>query len=162
MAHKRDINLGVVDAAERANERQKRHLGERIAKHFGGSLAGKRIALWGLAFKPETDDIRESPALTLAAQLRDAGANVAGYDPAAAENVRAQFGDAIELAADPYAAATNAHALVLVTEWHELRHPDFEKLRSLMREPTLFDGRNVWSSREARSAGFTYFGIGRP
>ena len=124
------VPLTVVDAALRANERQKRVLGERVIAHFGGSLAGKRVAVWGLAFKPETDDIRESPALTLAP--------------------------------DAYAAATGADALVLVTEWHELRHPDYAKLRAAMRGAALFDGRNVWSPDEARAAGFAYAGIGRP
>jgi UDPglucose 6-dehydrogenase len=117
--------------------------------------------VWGLAFKPETDDIRESPALVLIEQLRAAGARVTGYDPAAAAKVRAQLGDAIELAEEPYAAATDADALVLVTEWHELRHPDLSRLRERMRTPVLFDGRNVWSPSDARAAGFSYHGLGR-
>jgi UDPglucose 6-dehydrogenase len=160
-AQEHDVPLGVVAAVERANERQKRMLGERVLAHFGGRLDGKKIAVWGLAFKPETDDIRESPALVLIEQLRAAGAKVAGYDPAAAGNVRAQLGDAIELAEEPYLAATDADALVLVTEWHELRHPDLARLRGRMRTPTLFDGRNVWSPTDARAAGFVYYAIGR-
>jgi len=118
--------------------------------------------VWGLAFKPETDDIRESPALVLIDQLRAAGATVAGYDPEAGANVRAQLGDAISLDNSPYTAATGADAVVLVTEWHELRHPDLARLKSVMRTPALFDGRNVWSPDEARAAGFHYTGIGRP
>ena len=162
-ARSNDVTLGVVDAVERANERQKRVLGERVLAHFGGALTGRRIAVWGLAFKPETDDIRESPALVLVEQLRTAGAAIAAYDPAASANVRAQLGDGVlELAADPYAATAGADALVLVTEWHVLRHPDFARLKSAMRTPVLFDGRNVWSPTEARSAGFAYYGIGRP
>ena len=156
-----DVQLTVVDAVERANERQKRTLGRRILNHFGSNLEGKKIAIWGLAFKPETDDIRESPALTLIEQVRDAGAKVAAYDPEAMANVRALLGDTIELAADPYAAATDADALVLVTEWHELRSLDYQKLTQRMRTPVLFDGRNVWSPDEARRAGFVYYGIGR-
>jgi UDPglucose 6-dehydrogenase len=156
-----DVPLLVVDAAERANERQKRVLGERVLAHFGPDLAGKRIAIWGLAFKPETDDIRESPALVLLDQLRAAGATVVGYDPAAMANIKAQ-GVAIELAKDGYAAATGADALVLVTEWHELRDPDLDRLKSLMRTHVLIDGRNVWAAADARAAGFTYYGIGRP
>lgn len=155
-----DVPLLIVDAAERANERQKRVLGERVLAHFGASLAGKRIAIWGLAFKPETDDIRESPALVLLEQLRAAGANVVGYDPAAMDNIRTQ-GVAIELAKDAYAAATGADALVLVTEWHELRDPDLDRLKALMRTHVLVDGRNVWPMADARAAGFTYYGIGR-
>ncbi|HEY1550216.1 MAG TPA: UDP-glucose/GDP-mannose dehydrogenase family protein [Kofleriaceae bacterium] len=156
------VQLDVVDAAEAANERQKRVLGDKLLAHFGSKLAGKRIAIWGLAFKPETDDIRESPALVLIDQLRTAGATIVGYDPEAMPNVRAQLGDAIELVKDAYAAATGADALVLVTEWHELRDPDYSRLRSLMRSHVLVDGRNVWSPADAREAGFTYFGIGRP
>jgi UDPglucose 6-dehydrogenase len=157
-----DVPLAVVDAVERANERQKRLLGERVLAHFGGHLDGKKIAVWGLAFKPETDDIRESPALVLIEQLRGAGARVAAYDPAAMANVRAQLGDgAIELAVDPYAAAHDADALVLVTEWHELRQPDLARLAGTMRGKALFDGRNVWSPEAARAAGFAYAGIGR-
>ncbi|MBA2539423.1 MAG: UDP-glucose/GDP-mannose dehydrogenase family protein [Deltaproteobacteria bacterium] len=160
-AREHDVKLGVVEAVERANERQKRVLGERVISHFGGNLEGKRVAIWGLAFKPETDDIRESPALTLIEQLADAKATLAGYDPEAMPNVRERLGDALILASDPYAAATGADALVLVTEWHELRHPDLAKLKSIMRTPALFDGRNVWSGPEARAAGFHYQGIGR-
>lgn len=159
-AQTHDVPLTVVDAVERANERQKRVLGERLVAHFGASLAGKRIALWGLAFKPETDDIRESPALVLIEQLRAAGANVVGYDPAAMDNIRAA-GIAIELAKDGYAAAAGADALVLVTEWHELRDPDLDRLKAAMRTPVLVDGRNVWPMADARAAGFTYYGIGR-
>ena len=161
-AHALDIPMSVVDAVERANERQKRVLGERVIAHFGGKLAGKRIGVWGLAFKPETDDIRESPALTLIDQLRSAGATVAGYDPAAAANIRAALGDAIELVSEPYAAAAGADALVLVTEWHELRHPDLARLATTMKTRALFDGRNVWLPADCRKAGFTYYGIGRP
>lgn len=160
-ARSHDITLGVVEAVDRANERQKRVLGERVIAHFGGSLAGKTIALWGLAFKPETDDVRESPAITLLDQLVAAGACVVGYDPQGMPNFNATVGKAISLASDPYAAAQDADALVLVTEWHELRHPDLAKLAAIMRSKALFDGRNVWSGLEARAAGFHYQGIGR-
>ena len=156
------VSLEVVDAVERANERQKRVLGERIIRHFGGALTGKKIAIWGLAFKPETDDIRESPALTLIKELRTAGALLTGYDPAAMPNIAAAVGADIELTRDAYTAATGADALVLVTEWHELREPDLARLRQIMRGSALFDGRNVWSPVDTRAAGFTYYGIGRP
>ena len=156
-----DVHLSVVEAVDKANEKQKRILGERVLAHFGGKLDGKRIAVWGLAFKPETDDIRESPALVLIEQLRAAGATVTGYDPEAMNNIRAALGDQIELTADAYAAAAGADALVLVTEWHELRAPDLVRLKSVMRTPVLLDGRNVWPGPAARKAGFTYYGIGR-
>jgi UDPglucose 6-dehydrogenase len=156
-----DVQLTVVQAVEHANERQKLALGARVIAHFGGSLAGRRICIWGLAFKPETDDIRESPALTLIAQLREAGASIAAYDPAAMPNVRALLAETVQLAHDPYAAARGADALVLVTEWHELRDPDLERLKACMKELVLFDGRNAWSPPTVREAGFTYRGIGR-
>jgi UDPglucose 6-dehydrogenase len=157
-----DVPLQVVNAVDRANERQKRLLGDRVLKHFGGRLDGKRIGVWGLAFKPETDDIREAPALTLIEQLLAAGGAVVGYDPVAGPNIKAQLGDRIELATDPYAAAQNVDALVLVTEWHELRQPDLARLATTMRSKVLVDGRNVWPRDEARAAGFHYYGIGRP
>jgi UDPglucose 6-dehydrogenase len=156
------VRQGVVEAVIAANQNQIRLLGARIVRHFSGSLAGKRIAVWGLAFKPETDDIREAPALALIDDLRAAGAEVVGYDPAAADNVRALLGDVIRYAPNAYAAAEGADAIALVTEWHELRHPDFARLHASMRTPVLFDGRNVWQPAEARAAGFVYAGIGRP
>jgi UDPglucose 6-dehydrogenase len=158
----RDIQLTIVQAAERANERQKRTLARRVIDHFGGTLHGRRIAVWGLAFKPETDDVREAPALTLIEQLRATGATIAAYDPAAMPKAQALLGDTIELAPDPYTAAAGADALVLVTEWRELRNPDFARLHAAMRTPILFDGRNVWPGAEARRAGFAIHGIGRP
>jgi UDPglucose 6-dehydrogenase len=157
-----DVPLQVVNAVDRANERQKRLLGERVIKHFGGRIEGKRIGIWGLSFKPETDDIREAPSLTLIDQLLAAGAHVIAYDPVAGPNVKATLGDRIELAANPYAAAEKVDALVLVTEWHELRQPDFDRLAATMRTKVLVDGRNVWPRENARAAGFTYYGIGRP
>ena len=153
--------LEVVDAADRANRRQKRVLGERIRAHFGASLAGKRIAIWGLAFKPETDDIREAPALQLVTDLLESGAIVVGYDPVAMDNVRAQLGDRIELAPDMYAAAKGAHALALVTEWKQFRGADFRRLKGAMTSPVVFDGRNIWDPQIMRDLGFAYQAIGR-
>jgi len=161
-AREHDVPMSVIAAVEQANERQKRVLGERVLAHFGGRLDGKRIGIWGLAFKPETDDIRESPALVLVDQLRAAGASVAGYDPEAMPKIRAVVGAAIALERDAYAVAAGADALVLVTEWHELRSPNFARLASLMRTRVLVDGRNIWPADDARAAGFTYYGIGRP
>ncbi|MGE0545674.1 MAG: UDP-glucose/GDP-mannose dehydrogenase family protein [Kofleriaceae bacterium] len=155
--------LGVVESVVAANEHQKQAFAERVIAALGpGSLAGKRVAIWGLAFKPETDDIREAPALDIIAALRAKAVAITAYDPIAADNVRAVLGDSITYAANPYAAAEGADAVVLVTEWHALRHPDFTKLRKLVRTPLLFDGRNVWPPAEARRAGFTYYGIGKP
>jgi len=155
------MTFEVVEAAERANQRQKQVLGARVCERFGADLAGKRIAVWGLAFKPETDDIRESPALVLIEDLRAAGAHVVGYDPAAMPNVAAQLGDAVELVQHEYAAAEGAHALVLVTEWKQFRSADFGRLAGTMAEKVVFDGRNVWDPAVVRAAGFEYHGIGR-
>src|SRR6185503_3018245 len=156
------VPLGIVEQTVEANERSKRAFARRILDRFGGSLTGKRIAIWGLAFKPETDDIREAPALDVIAQLRSAGATIAGYDPIANDNVRAALGEAISLTDDPYLAAEGADAVVLITEWHQLRQPDYARLRQVVRTPVLFDGRNVWDPVEARRAGFEYVGVGRP
>ncbi len=160
-ARAHDLELQVVEAADRANERQKHELGRRVTAHFGGSLVGRRIAVWGLAFKPETDDIRESPALTLVADLRAAGAAVVGYDPVAMPNVRAQLGDAIAYASTMYAAAEGAHALVLVTEWKQFRGADLKRVKELLAEPLIFDGRNIWDPAACAALGFRYHAIGR-
>jgi UDPglucose 6-dehydrogenase len=164
MGRANDIRLGIVEQVVEANDRSKRAFASRIIDRLaaaGGGLAGKRIAIWGLAFKPETDDIREAPALDVIAQLRAAGAAIIGYDPIAADNVRALLGDAITIATDPYVAAEGADAVALLTEWHQLRQPDYARLRQVVRTPLLFDGRNVWDPIEARRAGFEYVGIGR-
>jgi UDPglucose 6-dehydrogenase len=162
MGRANGINLGIIEATVEANERSKKAFAARVIERFGGSLTGKRVALWGLAFKPETDDIREAPALDVFHQLRAAGATVVGYDPIASDNVRGLLGDAISIADDPYVAAEGADAVLLLTEWHQLRQPDYARLRQVVRTPVLFDGRNVWDPVEARRAGFEYSGIGRP
>jgi UDPglucose 6-dehydrogenase len=156
-----NYDLSILNAVVAVNERQKRKLGEKVIAHFGGNLAGKHIAVWGLAFKPGTDDIREAPALVLIDQLLEAGATVATTDPVALEVVRKQLGDRVRYEESNYDCAKGADALVLVTEWNEFRRPSFERLKGIMRQPVLFDGRNVWSPNELRAAGFTYYGIGR-
>jgi UDPglucose 6-dehydrogenase len=154
-------NLAVVRATEIVNANQKKVLGAKVRAHFGGVLVGRRVAIWGLAFKPQTDDIRESPALTLIDDLLAAGATVHAHDPQAMPNVRALLGDRVLFAETMYGAVEGADALVLVTEWHEYRTPDFHRLKRLMRQPALFDGRNSWVPNEVRQLGFTYSGIGR-
>ncbi|XYH94798.1 UDP-glucose dehydrogenase family protein [Sorangium sp. So ce1128] len=153
--------LEVVRAVESVNHRQKRLLGEKLRRHFDGALKGRTVAVWGLAFKPQTDDIRESPALVLIDDLLAVGAEVRAYDAAAIENVRAIAGDRITFCDSMYAAVEGADALALVTEWHEFRQPDFARIKRLMRTPSLFDGRNIWDPEEVRSLGFWYTGIGR-
>ena len=154
--------LRILDAVVAVNEKQKRRLGEKVLAHFGGSLKDRRIAIWGLAFKPGTDDIREAPALTLIDQLLGAGAQVVATDPVAIPAVRKLLGDRITFEEGNYTTAEGADALVLVTEWNEFRRPSFERLKKIMRQPVIFDGRNVWNPSEVRAAGFIYEGIGRP
>jgi UDPglucose 6-dehydrogenase len=153
--------LEILDAVVNVNERQKKKLGEKVLAHFKGDLKGKRIAIWGLAFKPGTDDIREAPALVLVDQLVAAGATVVGTDPVAMEAVRKQIGDRMHYEENNYQCAKDADALVLVTEWHEFRRPAFDRLKGLLKQPVIFDGRNIWNPAELRAAGFTYYGIGR-
>jgi UDPglucose 6-dehydrogenase len=153
--------LEILEAVVEVNERQKRKLGEKVAAHFAGDLKGKKVAVWGLAFKPGTDDVREAPALVLIDQLLAAGATISASDPVAIEAVRKQLGDRIQYEENHYECAKAADALALVTEWHEFRRPSFERLKSVMRQPVIFDGRNVWNPAELRGAGFTYYGVGR-
>jgi UDPglucose 6-dehydrogenase len=155
------VDLKVLGAVVEVNERQKYRMAEDVRRFFGGNLSGKRIVLWGLAFKPGTDDIREAPALTMAEEFLAAGAEVVATDPVAIPAVRKLMGERIRLVESNYTAAEGADALVLVTEWHDYRRPNFPRLRTLMRGKVVFDGRNVWEPAEVRAAGFTYFGIGR-
>ena len=156
--------LSIVQAAFDANERQKRVLFTKAMNAFDGKLDGLRAALWGLAFKPDTDDIREAPSLELIDSLLAAGASVVGYDPEAAANVRAAFAGrkGFETVDDPYQAAEGADVLFVVTEWREFRSPDFARLRATMRQPVLIDGRNLYDPKWVREAGFRYDSIGRP
>ncbi|MGE0143409.1 MAG: UDP-glucose/GDP-mannose dehydrogenase family protein [Planctomycetota bacterium] len=150
----------IVNAVEEVNADQKRVLFEKIRRHFGGNLAGRRFALWGLAFKPKTDDMREAPALVLISQLREAGASVVAFDPEAMHEAQRRLGDTIDYAPDAMTALEGADALVLVTEWSEFRHVDPEDIKARLRQPLLFDGRNIFDPARVRAAGFTYYGIG--
>jgi UDPglucose 6-dehydrogenase len=156
--------LTIVQAAFEANERQKKVLFAKAMSAFDGRLDGLRAALWGLAFKPDTDDIREAPSLELIDSLLAAGASVVGYDPEAAANVRAAFAGrkGFTTVDDPYQAAEGADVLFVVTEWREFRSPDFVRLRATMRQPVLIDGRNLYDPKWVRDAGFRYDSIGRP
>ena len=153
--------LRVLAAVEAVNQQQKHHLAERLLKHFGGDLHGRKIAVWGLAFKPGTDDVREAPALVLIEDLLAAGARVAATDPVAIPAARKILGERADYQASNYQCAEGADALALVTEWHDYRRPNFARLRSIMRTPVVIDGRNVWDPAALRAAGFTYYGIGR-
>jgi UDPglucose 6-dehydrogenase len=157
-----DHELALLRATEEVNVRQKKVLGAKVKAHFKGSLEGRTIAIWGLSFKPQTDDIRESPALTLIDDLLALGAVVQAHDPEAIANVKAIYGSRVVFSDAMYGAAEGADALALVTEWHSYRTPDFHRLKRVMREPALFDGRNMWTPKEVRELGFFYTGIGRP
>ncbi len=153
--------LELPTATDRVNRRQQGVLARKLKQiHFDGDLRGKRIGIWGIAFKPGTDDIRDGPALPLIEALLSEGAEVRAHDPAAMENARLEFGDRISLFEDAYDVAEGADALVLVTEWREYQNPDFAKLKSLMRGSLLLDGRNIWSGYGLREQGLVYDGIG--
>jgi UDPglucose 6-dehydrogenase len=153
--------LVVLEAVEEANERQKHRLFEKVKLALGKSLDGARIALWGLAFKPQTDDMREAPALTLIDELIDAGAKVVGHDPAAMHEAKRRLGGRIVFAETNYETLEGADALVVVTDWNEYRHPDFGKIKSLLKRPIVIDGRNLYDPSKMRAQGFTYLSIGR-
>lgn len=161
-ADEHGVDLAVLKAVHDVNERQKGVLLRKIADHFGDELAGLRFAIWGLSFKPETDDMRAAPSLVVVRGLLDAGAEVRAHDPAAMEVARELYlGDSIAYAEDEYEACREADALVLVTEWLQYRRPDWERLRGLMRRPVVFDGRNIFEPSRMRSLGFRYFPVGR-
>lgn len=159
-AREHGLELELAVATERVNQVQKGVLLRRLKRHFDGDLRGKRIGVWGIAFKPRTDDIRESAALQLLDGLLAEGAQVAAHDPEAMPNARERYGDRVELVAEQYLAAQDADALVLVTEWRQYQNPDFQRLKTLLRRPLLLDGRNIWSSYGLRTMGFEYEGIG--
>ena len=163
MAREVGCQAQIIEAVEGVNRAQQTLLAARLVAHFGGDVRGRTIALWGLAFKPHTDDIREAPALVLLRRLCDAGANVCAHDPEALDNareaLRAEPG--VAFAADPYQALEGADALVLTTEWEAFRSPDFARMLHLMRQPVIFDGRNLYDPAAMTAMGFVYQGIGR-
>ena len=154
----------ILDAVESVNNRQRGKLFELLTRHAGDRLDGMTVAVWGLAFKPNTDDIREAPALNLLRSVLDAGASVRAHDPKARHAVAAYFDndERIDLVEDPYEAVQGADVLALVTEWRQYWAPDFERIASLMKAPVVLDGRNIWSPDVVRNRGFTYYSIGRP
>jgi len=150
----------ILRAVEDVNKRQKARLVEKMEQHFK-DVSGRTIALWGLAFKPRTDDMREAPAIPIIEQLLKKGATVKAYDPAATPVARRLFDGRIALCDRSYDALADADALAIVTEWNEFREPDFRKMRALMKTPVIFDGRNIYSPEQMQALGFTYFSIGR-
>jgi UDPglucose 6-dehydrogenase len=164
MATEQGRPLRILHAVGAANEAQKQRLVEKIVARLGADLAGRRFALWGLAFKPNTDDVREAPSLEIIAALIARGATIVAYDPVAMPAARRALGDApgLAFAATPMDAVAGADALVVVTEWKEFRSPDFAVLRNALKERLVFDGRNLYDPALVRAAGVEYFSIGRP
>ncbi len=169
-AKEHGFHARVLNAVEEVNNQQKRLLPAVLLRHFAGTakkgrggkpLAGKTIAVWGLSFKPRTDDMREAPSVVIINSLLSAGAAIRAHDPVAREEARKIFKNRIQLVQDNYEALRGADALVVVTEWSEFRTPDFQKIRQLMKKPVIFDGRNIYNQDDLRKLGFTYYGIGR-
>jgi UDPglucose 6-dehydrogenase len=156
------VELDVLSGVESANERQKTILAAKVKAALGGDLKGKRIALWGLAFKAGTDDMREAPALTLIDALLREGATICAHDPAALEHSRGLLGNRIDYAETNYEALTGADGLVVVTDWNEYRHPDFERVKRTLKQPVIIDGRNLYDVEKMRELGVRYHSIGRP
>jgi UDPglucose 6-dehydrogenase len=155
------LSLRIAQAVEEVNAAQKQVLADKVLRRFGPDLSGRTFGIWGLAFKPQTDDMREAPSVVIIDALLAAGARVVGYDPEAGETARACLGDRITFARSAWDAVEGADALLLVTEWLEFRNPDPARLREMLRQPVVFDGRNIWDPAELREAGLEYHGIGR-
>jgi UDPglucose 6-dehydrogenase len=160
-ANEYNYDFAIINTVMKVNERQKLILGHKIKNVFGNNLSDRTFAIWGLAFKPETDDIREAPALELIQELLEAGAQVRVFDPEAMNNVKAIFGDKLYFAKDMYDTLTGTDALIIVTEWSEFRNPDFNKIQSALKYPMIFDGRNVYATEKMAQLNFYYQSMGR-
>ncbi len=156
-----EYELKILKAVDEVNTRQKKVIFRKLYKYYNGQLSGRTIAIWGLAFKPQTDDMREAPSIDIITSLLEAGAKVKAHDPVAIPKARSIFGNKIEYSDSVYDTLKNAEALLLVTEWNEFRRPDFVKMKTLMKKPVIFDGRNIYDPKTVRDLGFEYFGIGR-
>ena len=160
------VDSGILDAVESVNEAQKELLVRQVTAYYGGDLQGRTFALWGLSFKPDTNDMREAPALVIIEQLLGLGASLRAHDPEALENARRYYGDRhgprLTLHEHNYEALDGADGLLIVTEWKQYRVPDFRRMKSLLREPVIFDGRNLFEPGRMSSLGFDYTSVGRP
>ncbi|MDD2279870.1 MAG: UDP binding domain-containing protein, partial [Bacteroidales bacterium] len=154
-------SLKVIEAVEKVNDTQKIIMFNKISDYFNGDIKGKSFAIWGLSFKPNTDDVREAPSLAIISKLLEAGAIVKAYDPVAIDEAKKLIGTSIEYAPDPYTAVDGCDALVLVTEWREFRVLNFAELRKRMKGNVIFDGRNIYEPEEMREEGYNYISIGR-
>lgn len=160
-ANNAGYSFDILHSVMGVNSRQKRILVEKIKAYYKNDLKGRKFALWGLAFKPNTDDIREAPALEIMEGLTAEGASICAFDPEAMENVKKQAGNKISYANNQYEALTGADALIIATEWNEFRTPDFDKVKHLLKEPVVFDGRNLFPVSDMKEKGFYYDSIGR-
>jgi UDPglucose 6-dehydrogenase len=160
-AEENGYKLKVCSAVDEANNDQREIFWQKISNYFGGKFKDKKIAVWGISFKPNTDDIREAPSLYIIEKLLKNGANVSAHDPVAEENARKELGNSVEYVEHNYEACSMADALVIHTEWNQYRQPDFTKLKALMRSPVIFDGRNLYNPAKLRELGFKYFPFGR-
>ena len=154
------LEMSIIKSADNVNKRQRHLFVKKITDKFGADLSGKTFALWGLAFKPKTNDMREAPAITIVNELLNLGAKIQAYDPKASDLAKTIFGDKISYCSSSYSALENADALLLITEWNEFRRPDFEKIKSLLKNPVIFDGRNQYNAQRLAEKGFEYFQIG--
>jgi UDPglucose 6-dehydrogenase len=164
MGEQNKLDLQILRAVETVNEQQKMILVEKVKRHFGNDLSGKRFAVWGLAFKPQTDDMRKAPSLTIIDALLKAGAAVRACDPIALTEAKKAFGkrEGLSFFEDNYEVLEGADALLLITEWHQFRYPDFSKMKQLMKDPVVFDGRNQYNPQKMKETGFIHYSIGRP
>ena len=153
--------LQILQSVEDINQEQRKRFFRKVEKHFKGQLSGLRVAVWGIAFKPNTDDIREAPVFYILDKLRDAKASLIVFDPEAMQGARQRYGDRLEYAESSYGALQGADALIIVTEWNEFRKPDFGLMMNLMRQPVIFDGRNIYDAKKMKERGFLYHSIGR-
>jgi len=161
IAHQYNMNLKILDAVDEVNHKQRTRLVEKVVKRFGEDLTGLKFGIWGLSFKPRTDDMREAPSIYVIEMLKERGAELHVYDPQAMENARPIFGDKAHFHEDYYSLLKDADALLICTEWQEFREPDFVRIKSLLKRPIIFDGRNLFEPPHMREIGFEYFGIGR-
>jgi len=163
MAKKAGIEPLVMNAVEEVNDEQKKVLVRKVVSHYGQDLKGKTFAIWGLAFKPQTDDMREAPSIVIINELLALGAKVRVFDPVAMNEAKHRFSEQADIyySQNEYDALSNADALLLITEWHQFRYPDFQRMKELLKNPVIFDGRNQYDPRQVRELGFTYYGIGR-
>jgi len=153
--------IKLLSLVDKVNKEQKLVLVKKVLKHFNNDIAGKKFAIWGLAFKPNTDDMREAPSVVVINELLKLGAKVSAYDPEAMENAKFYLQDRVEYVDNPYGALEDADALLILTEWNEFRNPNFVQIKSLLKEPVVFDGRNIFNRRRTKEHGFTHYSIGK-